>query len=147
MNEYETPMDDCYEAEIIALAEYLDTDIDMITVSRYDNTLYETDEGEFLILDDEDADKLAEEYILDSLWAFNADFIINHTDLPYDAIDMIRSYQNERCEDANDTIYALINDIDEFVLDAINTDGRGHFMNSYDGDEMAHNEWFIYRMN
>lgn len=147
MNEYETPMDDCYGAEIIALAKYLDTDIDMITVSRYDNTLYETDEGEFLVLDDEDADKLAEKYILDSLWAFNADFIINHTDLPYDAIDMIVAYQTEKYEDANDTIYVLINDIDEFISDAISEDGRGKFMNSYDDEEIEYDEWLIYRMS
>ena len=146
MSEYETPMDDCYGAEIIALAEYLDTDIDMISVSKYDNTLYETDEGEFLILDDENADKLAEEYILNSLWAFNADFIINYTDLPYDAIDMIIAYQTEKYEDANDTIYALIDDIDEFVSDAIAADGRGHFINNYDGEEIECGEWFIYRM-
>lgn len=146
-NEYEIPIESEYEPEVIALAEYLDVDIDDITEDAYVDNAYEVSGCTYLVLDDEDADDMAREYILHSLWAFNADFIIRHTDIPYDAIEIIQSYQENRCEDANDTIKALITDIDEFVDDAICSDGRGHFMNSYDGDEIEHGEYYIYRMD
>lgn len=34
---------------------------------------------EYKVLTDEEADKAAADYIKDSLWAFNADFILQHT--------------------------------------------------------------------
>ena len=45
-------------------------------------------------------------------------------------------------------ILALIEEtcrIDKFVDDAIDTDGRGHFISSYDGEEVEAEEYFIYR--
>jgi hypothetical protein len=116
-----------------------------------DNREYRSvDSGEYLILTDEEADEKAEEYILNSLWAFNSEFIIRHTDLPWDAQEMIQAYQEDRCESANEPIKALINDLDEFIEDAILSDGRGHFINSYDGEEteIQFNDlfFFVYRM-
>ena len=97
MINYETPMDEEYEEEVIALAEYFDIDIDGITVSRYDNTMYETEEGEYIVLDDEGADELAYELIMESLWTFKAKFIVNNTNLPYEAIDMLSVFQANKC--------------------------------------------------
>jgi hypothetical protein len=47
----------------------------------------------------------------------------------------VSAFQEAKCEDANETIAALITDIDEFIEDAICADGRGHFLNGYDGEE------------
>lgn len=101
-------------------------------VEEFDTEDYNND---YLVLTDSEADEKAEEYIKDSLWAFNSDFIINHSALPYEAKEMIKSFQRDKCEGANDTIEALIEDMDKFVSDAISADGRGHFMSSYDGEE------------
>lgn len=66
-----------------------------------------------------------------------------------DLTEWIESKQNE-AEGGNDDLAAHINDKD-FVDDAISTDGRGHFLSSYDGEE--HEEtvngryYFIYRTN
>ena len=105
----------------------------------------------YIVLTDEEADEMAANYIKESLWAFNADFIIQHSKLPYDAKEMIEGYQREKCESANETIEALIDDIDDFIADAISADGRGHFMSSYDGNENEETidgqTFYIYRIN
>lgn len=116
-------------------------------------------DNKYIVLTDEEANEKVAEYIKDSLWAFNADFIINHSKLPYKAKEMVESFQVEKCESANDTIEALIEDIDEFIEDAVRADGRGHFMNTYDGREneenvnvypkgdTANETFYIYRIN
>jgi hypothetical protein len=59
--------------------------------------------------------------------------------------------QAELCEDANELVKAVIRDIDHFVKDAILSDGRGHFLSSYDGEEneIEHKKvmFYIYRTN
>lgn len=102
----------------------------------------------YLVRTDEEADEAAKEYIKESVWAFNADFIINHSRLPYEAIEMVQAFQ-QKCEDANETILALIEDFDDFVCDAISAHGRGHFLSSYDGEENEETvngeTYYIYR--
>ena len=118
-------------------------------VEPYDEDNYNND---YLVLTDEEADEKAKEYILDSLWAFNASFIAYHTDLDEEVIQAI--HDNGKCESNNDTIHNLIKklgDIDDFVSDAISADGRGHFMSSYDGNENEETvngtTFYIYRLN
>lgn len=113
----------------------------------------------YICLTDDEAETKCAEYIKDSLWAFNADFIIQHSKLPYEAKEMIESFQRDKCEGANDTIEAIIEDVDGFIDAAISADGRGHFMNTYDGHENeqetdvwglgdnADERFYIYRMN
>lgn len=132
---------------VIALAAYLDIDPKNIEQDYYNDDQFEAESCTYLVVDDEDADLYATNYIMNSLWAFNAEFIIEHTDLPYEAIDMIRDYQSNQYENANDTIFALINDIDKFIKAAISSDGRGHFITSYDGEEIEQGEYYIYRMD
>ena len=133
------------EKKTEALAAYLDVE-DAEDIEYCGDMLFETGGKEYLVCTDEEATEYAAEYIKESLWAFNPGFIIEHSKLPYAAEEMISSFCGEACEDANATIKALIIDIDEFVDEAISTDGRGHFMNSYDGRESEHNGLYIYRM-
>jgi len=107
------------------------TEIEQIEGQSYESL---RDQFDVLILTDEEADELAKEDVKQSCWAFNAEFIVEHSNLPWEAIEMVRGYQ-EKCEGANDTILALITDFDEFYDDAISADGRGHFLNRYDGEE------------
>jgi hypothetical protein len=112
---------------------------------------YDGDDDKYMVLTDEEADQKAADYIKDSLWAFNADFIIDHSKLPYEALEMVQSFQQEKCEGANETIEALIEDMDGFIEDAIGADGRGHFLSSYDGHENEETvegiTFYIYRLN
>lgn len=113
------------------------------------------DTGDYLVLTEEEADKKAEEEILNSLWAFNADFILQHCKnadsmgcYEWDsAVKALRDAQANSCESLNGLVYALIDDIDDFVSDAISADGRGHFISYYDGEESEQNGLFIYRLN
>lgn len=118
-------------------------------VEEYEDDNYNND---YLVLTDEEADEKAKEYIVDSLWAFNASFVASEIDLDEEVIQAI--HDNGKCEGNNDTIYNLINklgDIDNFVDSAIKADGRGHFMSSYDGNENEEavngTTYFIYRIN
>lgn len=89
----------------------------------------------------------AADYIEDSLWTFDPDFIVEHTDLPAEAEDMIAMFVDKKEYKANSTIKALINDWPKFVADAIKSFGRGTWLSSYDGGEDEQNGFFIYRVN
>lgn len=129
-----------------AARDILDAEIDgdIITLGRM----------EFRVLTDEEADAAAGEYIKDSLWAFNASFILGECGLDLSGEDSLRQMQEKSCESANDFILSLVEKtcgLDSFVESAISADGRGHFMSSYDGNEdevqSGGKYWFVYRIN
>ena len=104
---------------------------------------------EYLVLTDGEADQMSQEYIEDSLWSFNADFILETCglDSSSNVSRSLRKMQEDSCEGCNDFIRALVDGtcgIDEFVDQAIIADGRGHFLSSYDGEEGEQDGYFIY---
>ena len=109
------------------------------------------DGGEWTICTYEEAEKRAKEYILDSVWAFNASFISSHSGIDSDIIAAVQA--NDKCEGNNDLLLKIINDKEYFVSDAIGCDGLGHFLNSYDGEclELGNDKngifWVAYRTN
>ena len=113
--------------------------------SYYNAYRFDVNGDEYLVMDDDRAYSTAFHEISQSLWAFNTDFILDHLkddiehgDNPVDLDDLrlaIRAAQERLCEGANVLIQALIDDLEEFVDDAIAADGRGHFISSYDGEE------------
>ena len=143
--------------KIKALKIELD-DLDMeVKQSKYDKCLFETPRGAYLVLTDKEADEKCKDYIKDTLWAFNTSYILQHmkgyqntTDYEDRCITKALSkLQEDLCETANPIIERLIDNLDEFVEDAINDDGRGHFLASYDGDEreveVDGTKYFIYK--
>mgnify|MGYP003132700346 FL=1 len=102
---------------------------------------------DWICLSDEEADERAEEYILDSVWAFNPSFLSYHTDIDEEIFKLLQ----DKCEGSNDAILRMIKDKDYFVEDAINSDGRGHFISFYDGEEheqyVNNNFYYCYRIN
>lgn len=115
------------------------------------------EDGDYIALTEEEADEKAKEYILDSLWNFSPSFLADETGL--DECIFQALIDNGKYERNNGAILSLIevgNDIDDFVAGAISTDGRGHFLNTYDGNEEEMNMRdytdcnlyiYIYRMN
>jgi hypothetical protein len=102
---------------------------------------------EYMVLLDSEADERAKENIKEDIWAFNSYFLASHAKDGID-VDVIGAIQdNGKCESNNKALTALIKDYDHFVNDAIRCDGRGHFMNIYDGEENEMGEYFIYRLN
>lgn len=108
---------------------------------------FEIDLGsrEYLMLSDSKADEALKEYIKETAWAFNADFLAWNTELPEEAFTGIQ----EQCESANPAVLAMIEKtcgLDEFVKEAEKADGRGHFLSNYDSVEIDGPEnWYFYR--
>ena len=147
-------------SKIKVLASFLNEEEENINISSYDKNVFEIGNQEYLVLTDEEADEKTEEYIIDSLWAFRASFVIDHMSTKNelsrrerDELEKsLQEIQGKLCESANSLIKAIIEDIDIFVEHAIQADGRGHFLSGYDGEEneevSEEGEYFyIYRTN
>jgi hypothetical protein len=130
-----------------ALAKFLECDPDDVTVSDFDDCQFDAEGKEWLVLTDNEATEKAREYIDDSLWAFNSSFLAGYTGLD----EKVFTALSDGCESSNDAVRSLIvgtgHDLDDFADEAISADGRGHFLNTYDGEENEQGEFFIYRIN
>jgi len=150
--------DNKIDSKIQALAEHLGFNNELesfahnlVDRSKYDDCFFEIcGQGDFFVLTNEEADKRAKEYILETVWAFSTDFLQAHARKGVDISDL-DDYRSKVCEDANATMLALIENVNDFVDAAIAADGRGHFLSSYDGEEHEVNigdeDFFIYRTN
>ena len=111
-----------------------------------DGKTFWTVDGDFLVLTEEEAEEMVVDYIEQSASYFNADFLAQMTELPEEIFPHL--------VDQNEAVARLIEKtcgLDEFVAEAIRWDGRGHFLSSYDGEELeveVDGQWFyIYRTN
>jgi len=148
----ETEPEDDEETKILALIQHLDDDTDLDDVDECSHTpnLFEAAGiTEYLVLTDEEADEAAQEQIEQSLWAFNAEFLWSYMPEGMD-VETIQAIQEACYEAANESFRAMIGDkFQSFVNDAIASDGRGHFLSQYDGEENENDAatLFIYRVN
>ena len=117
---------------IKALAKYLELTKEEEKEIYYESyDIYCFGNQEYLVLTDDEADEKVAEYIKDSVWAFNPSFLSSHSDIDEGVFKLLQ----DKCESANEAVLKLIKDFDKFVEDAVGTDGRGHFLSSYDGEE------------
>lgn len=146
---------DEYHAAVIALCEHLDCEPSDLSLERHEHyglSVFSLGNAEYAIGTDEQADDACEQYIRDSVWAFNASFILSECGLPHQLEEAIGAFQEKECEDANDALLALVEKcckggIAGFTCSAVSADGRGHFLSPYDGCETKINSLFIYRIN
>jgi hypothetical protein len=108
--------------------------------------------GEYQVMTSFEANEACKAYIRENLWAFRIEFLEAHSDVITSRnAGAIHKMQEALCEDANEVVSALVRDFDALVEDAIASDGRGHFLSSYDGEEheIAYNgeTYYIYRVN
>ncbi len=92
---------------------------------------------EWALGNDTEVDKAVKSYIEETLWAFNKTFLADQTGLPEEVFAALQV----DCENSNDAILSIIEkcgDMDSLVSDAVSSDGRGHFLSAYDGEEK---EW------
>ena len=139
-----------------AAAEYLDCEPDEVETESYDYyglEIYSDGGWEVAVGDDDEANEAVADYIKDTLWAFRAGFIAEHTSIGYKDwfVNAIEALQEAKSEDANDDIMEMIEDIDEFVEDSISADGRGHFLATWDSEEneieIEGKTYYVYRIN
>jgi hypothetical protein len=128
---------------LTALYDYLGIKIEGVAElqswDHYGLPVYEIDGQEYAIGTDEEANSAARSYIEDSLWAFNANFILDCCGLDRSGAESLQNMQEKACEDANGFIASLIKrtgSIDHFVERAIQEDGRGYLLSRYDGEEI-----------
>ena len=116
-------------------------------ITLEDGESFHYGDQEYLVLTDEEADEKTEEYIKESVWAFNSSFLSSHSNIDEEVFKLL----SEKCEDSNDAVLSMIKDFDHFVSDAISSDGRGHFLSSYDhsesDEEINGTTYYIYRTN
>ena len=120
--------------------------VDDITENDYNDSSFDYGNAEFMVYTDAEADEAVKENIRDSVWAFNPGFLASETGLDEEMF----AFAAKKCEDANDAILRCIEKtcgLDSFVSDAVSSDGRGHFLSGYDGEENEVNNYFIYRNN
>ena len=137
--------------KIKALAEYLGEPVENLR-NNGDNYVQVVDGFEYLVLTEDEADEVAAAYIADSLWAFNAEFILDTCRLNNapETARCLRNMLEDACEGANEFVLALVEGtcgLDRFVQAAIDADGRGHFISQYDGEENDCDGLYIYRID
>jgi hypothetical protein len=138
---------------VLALCQHLDCSPEAVSRERhdhYDMPVYSAEGGEYAVASDSEAADAVAANIKDSIWAFNASFILDECGLPNELEDAISAFQQEKCESANDALLALVekcagtprdqyqsgqDGLSAFVQSAISADGRGHFLSGYDGQE------------
>ena len=136
-------MTNALEKKRKTLAKYLE----VVTLDTYDDLFVDGSE-EWRVLTDTEANTAAREAILESVWAFRPEFLAAHTVAGVDAETIRTIQENDKCESNNAVLTRLIDDVDHFVDDAIKADGRGHFLSSYDSEEIElPGNLFAYRVN
>lgn len=134
-----------------ALAQHLEFEPDEVkTADGYEKSVYEAEGRRWEVWTDAEADEEAQRYIERQLWSFKTDFLLNYRDngesltdglSDYEKKDFeksLRKLQEDKCEGANPIIVKLIesfSSIENFAKMAMDVDGRGHFLSSYDGTE------------
>ena len=116
----------------------------------HDSQTLEVWSREYMVLTEHERYEKTKEYIRETLWAFSPSFLSKETGLPKEVFSAL----SEKCESGNDAILALIEKtcgLDAFVEAAVEADGYGHFLASYDGEEgkvtVEGEDYFIYRIN
>lgn len=134
-------------ARIAALAQDLGYEPDAYEPAAWGDNTFTDGGAEYRVLTDTEADEAVAEYIADSLWAFNSDFLAGFTGLPVEVFAAL----SDKCEDANEPIRKIVDatgDFDELVDEAVQSDGRGHFLAGYDGAELElSGNLYAYRTN
>lgn len=119
----------------LGLAKILNLSLNELSdISHEGGNRWTVQRTEYLAGTDEDMTKELADNIRESVWAFNAEFIAAHCSVDIDT-EMIKMWQEQKCEYANDAILRLIDDFDEFVEDAKGADTRANFLNRGDGTE------------
>lgn len=131
--------------KVNALAKELEVTVEDVLI--LDENKFEVNGSEFFVLTESQRDEFAKDYILDSLWAFNASFLSETTGID----EIIFTKLAELNENANSGLKAIIKStcgLEEFVEETTSADGHGYFIATYDGEEMKlENDFYAYQIS
>lgn len=113
----------------------LKSGVEKLNYSHYGLPVYKVDGVEWAYAaTDAAAYRACRAYIYDTVWAFNADFLVRY--MPKGVTkEVVEAIQKNGSEDANEPIFAMLRNKRKFLIEAISADGRGHFLSGYDGHE------------
>lgn len=138
-NDIEKPFDEV-TAEDIKNALAVDKERD----SHWDLPVLIIDDEEYAVAEgEEEATKAARQVVEDTICYFRPDFLAAHSDVP----EKVFMFLAGSCFDDNEAYKAMIYDVEDFIDDAIDADGRGHFLNTYDSKEHEIGEYFLYQIS
>lgn len=107
-------------------------------VGEYEDGEYEIDGIDYLVLTDSEADEKVKEYVEKNLWAFSPTFLSSMTGVDENVFEVLQDHC--MCEGSNEAIKLILDatntSIEEVAEEAIKWDGRGHFLSSYNGEEI-----------
>ena len=130
--------------KVQAVADFMDlNEIGKATITHQDDHYYTYGNEEYMVLTDAEAQDKVAEYIKETVWAFNPDFLALHSGIDREVFEKLQ----ESCESANEALLKLIKNFDDFVEDAVRIDGRGHFLAGYDHNENEQGDFYLYRTN
>lgn len=131
---------------LFALAEHLgikaDAVEDLSEKESYDHhglDIYTIEGDQYAVGTDAQADAAMRNYIVDTLWAFKPEFILSCCNLDESGAASLGDMQEKAGENANAFLLSLIKKtcgLDHFCEEAERWDGRGHFLSTYDGEEI-----------
>lgn len=103
----------------------------------YNKNNFEVFNREYNVFTETEREKAVKKDIKETIWAFNADFILDHTGIERNkqVEKAFQEIQNNMCESCNELFLAMIKNFNKFYQDAVRADGYGLFLSSYDGNE------------
>lgn len=132
--------------KMVSLAKELEVNVSEIEQGYMEN-MFEVNGMDYLVLNESEKMESVTEYIQETVWAFNSSFLEEMTEIDADVFKVL----SEKCEDGNKAILSLIEKtcgLEEFVSEAVQVDGVGHFLSGYDGEELElENDLYAYRTN
>ncbi len=132
-----------FEEAIIAIGLSLELTFEELKYIKklnygYGNCVYEVQGHDYYSGTEDEIFNAVQEYISESLWVFNNSFLRNYGVLKnINNAELILNILQKQYESGNDAIKELVQweeNKDEITQDAINADGVGHFLNSYNGE-------------
>lgn len=131
---------------MVSLAKELKVNVSEVE-NTFDENTFEVEGNEYMVLTESEKIQSLMDYIQETVWAFNSSFLENMTEIDEEVFKVL----SEKCEDGNKAILSLIEKtcgLEAFVNEAIRYDGAGHFLSSYDGEELElENDLYAYRTN
>lgn len=104
--------------------------------------------GEYLVLTENERQDELKEHIRQTLWTFTSNFLSYVTDIDESIFEAIQS--NGKYEANNEPLLYLVENtcgLDYLIEEAVEWDGAGHFLSSYDGVEHElENNIYAYRI-
>lgn len=119
-----------------ALAEFLEVEEDDIEYVSYGGPgQYKYGREEYLVFEETEAYDEARRAAKELLWAFKADYLAYYLEISETAIEAMQEKMSEDCNEDLISIADNADNLDDLLDAAIDEDGMGQFIATYDGEE------------